>query len=644
MRPDPDEKYFRLAVESVPNAIVMVNHAGEIVLVNSQTEELFGYGREELLGQPVAMLVPQGSRENHGNYHRGFMAQPQKRPMGSGRDLHGQRKDGTLFPVEIGLNPVEVGDGDTWVMASVVDISERRRAERMLGESDDRFRSMADSAPVMIWVSGPNKLGTFFNQEWLQFTGSSIEQALGRGWLLKVHPDDGERFYSGFSSAFDARSPFQTEYRMRRADGEYRWVLATANPRFEASGAFAGYVGCCVDIHGVKKAQEEMLTHQKMESLGQLAKGVAHDFNNLLGSVLAFAELGLAQQARNASPAEALLQIRIAAISGGEIVRQLMVYGGQDSPESEPTDLSQLVREMVQLLRVSISKQVVLKTQLEANLPPAQANPPQLRQIVMNLIMNASESIGDREGTIRVTTSRVRANLDRPASDLGNVPEGEYLKVEVCDTGSGMTQETQSRIFDPFFSTKGAGRGLGLAAVRGVVRSHGGTVNVTSSVGRGTCFEVLLPCANSRSVRKRERLPPIDKAAPVLTTVLIVEDETGLRQATAAMLRFEKFSVIEASDGASAVDLFRTNVAEIAVVLLDLTLPGLGGPGVFAEVRRIQPDVKVIVTSAYSQETVRAAFGDPRDWTFIRKPYRLTELVGLLRDTCGQGPRGLHAR
>ena len=410
------------------------------------------------------------------------------------------------------------------------------------------------------------------------------------------------------------------EYRLRRADGEYRWVQNNAAPRIAPDGVFSGYIGSCIDITEVKRTQEEVLASQKLESVGRLASGIAHDFNNLLGGILASAELVLAEREQGLSSEEELLRIRTAAVRGGEIVRQLMIYGGKESPAFEPVDVSSLVSEMLQLLKVTISKHAVLKAELGECLPAVHGNPSQIRQIVMNLVTNASEAIAERDGVIRVTTTTT----------------GDYIKLSVSDTGSGISPEVQGRIFDPFFTTKFTGRGLGLAAVQGIVRTHGGAINVVSSPGQGTRFEILLPCTNQPA----RYVPAL--AAPALHTdvgsvtgtILVVEDEDTLLHAVSKMLRMKGFSVLEAIDGDTAIELFRAHERDIAVVVLDMTLPGTSCTQVFGELRQIRHGVKVILTTAYSRETAMKAIGGQPAWGFIRKPYQLHDLLKLLRDAC----------
>jgi PAS domain S-box-containing protein len=382
--------------------------------------------------------------------------------------------------------------------------AERRRAEAGLQESEERFRTMADAAPVMIWASGTDKLCSFFNKGWMEFTGRQITEELGNGWASGVHPDDLERCYATYCYSFDARRTFEMEYRLRRADGEYRWVLDKGVPRFAPGGTFAGYVGCCTDVTDVKRAQEQSLARQKLESMGLMASGIAHDFGNLLGSILASADF-IVERDHTLSYQEELQTINTAAIRGAELVRELMIYAGHQSPEFEAVDLATLVNEMLHLFRVVISKPATLKMDLGEHLPPVRANPTQLRQVVMNLITNASDAIGNRPGEVHVS-----AQLVHIVDGAVPVPEGDYLRLRVRDTGVGMTREVQAKMFDPFFSTKQAGRGLGLAVVQGIVRGHGGAITVASDVGKGTTFEVLLPCTNQ--VSKRERGPTIARS------------------------------------------------------------------------------------------------------------------------------------
>ena len=534
----------------------------------------------------------------------------------------------------------------TWAVGSLVfalgltlwqatSLRQRKRAEVVLRESEERFRHMSDAAPVMIWVSGTDKLCTFVNKGWLAFTGRTFEEELGSGWTASLHPDDVNHSFAIYSTSFDARRNFQMEYRLRRTDGEYRWVLDSGVPRFTADGAFSGYVGSCIDITDLRRTREEALARQKLEGLGVLAGGVAHDFNNILGGILAEAELIGTDLLADSSSIGELQRIKESAIRGSEIVRQLMIYAGQDqASRGEPVDLSRLVEEMLGLLKVSISKHAVVKTNLGENLPLVWGSAPQIRQVVMNLVINASEAIGEKEGVIHVATSRVTVGQRSALDNAANINPGEYVQLEVSDTGCGMTEEARAKIFDPFFTTKFAGRGLGLAVVLGIVRDQGGAVEVVSAPGQGATFQVLLSCHSEKalSIQSAVTSSQAEQSNTATGTILVVEDEEVLRLAVSKGLRKRGFSVLEACDGSAAMYLIRARAYDIDVVLLDVTLPGISSREILEEAARIRPQLRVILTSAYGEEIVSASFPGLRVERFIRKPFQLAELVDELQN------------
>jgi PAS domain S-box-containing protein len=492
--------------------------------------------------------------------------------------------------------------------------SARQRAADLLRESEERFRTTADAAPVMIWFGDPEGRLTFVNEQFVRFTGLTVEYLLGHGWTQTIHPDDLEPARALFSEAAGARASHQLECRVRRADGAYRHLLGTTHPRY-AGSEYAGQVGSAIDITDLKRREEENLVRQKLESIGILASGIAHDFNNLMGSVLAQSELASTLLAAGERPTDELKRIGDVARRGSEIVRQLMMYAGRENEPSAQVDVSRIVTEMLDLLGVSISKHATLKAELGAELPPVRADAAQIRQIVMNLITNASEAIEGADGEIRVATSK----------------EGDSVRLEVSDTGCGMDRETQGRIFDPFFTKKSAGRGLGLAVVQGIVSALDGAIEVVSEPGKGATFVVLLPCAEpdaDATVPPPAR--PESAAGPAETgAILIVDDEDLLRQPLAKMLRKHGFSVTEAGDGAAALEAIRSN-SPVDVLLLDITLPGVSSDVVFGEAKRLVPRIQVIATTAYSEDKAVATLRRKPDY-FIRKPYRVAVLVELVQ-------------
>jgi PAS domain S-box-containing protein len=320
-------------IEAMPCPIVVINDAGRIVLINSQTEKLLGYRRNELITEYVEILVTKQSGDRHPSLRRSFFKHPQTRQIGSGQHLYVQRKDGSQVPVEIGLKPLETAQG-TYVLCTIVDISERKRAEADLWESEQRFQSVANTAPVMIWMAGTNGGRTFFNQGWLHFSGRPAEQELGIGWTAGVHPEDLDRCLDTYKTSFEAHQNFQMEYRLRRADGAFRWLLDSGTPRFRPSGIFSGYIGSCVDITDIKDAQEASRATQKLDSFAVLARRVAHDFNNMQSSIIGFADLLLEDSIPDCSVCDKIHTIREIAMHGVEIARKLMIYTETTAPSS----------------------------------------------------------------------------------------------------------------------------------------------------------------------------------------------------------------------------------------------------------------------------------------------------------------------
>lgn len=373
----------------------------------------------------------------------------------------------------------------------------RQTTADLLRESEDRFRNAADSAPVMIWFSDSDKLLKFVNNETTSFTGLPPEKLLGDAWLEVIHPDDLERVRAACYDAADRRGRAQTEFRIRRADSEYRHVLGTCSPRYIGE-QYAGQIATLIDITELRQRKEEDAARQKWESLGTLAGGIAHDFNNLLGGILSQTDLALVEFA-GGPPEEQIKAIRELAIRGSEIVRQIMVYTGQNQDVFEQVNISKLIEDTEELLKVVVSKRVILQFRLDQAAPTVRANPGSIRQLLINLVTNASEAMAENSGIILIAASLMQIEPNSPGGE--GMPPGEYLKLEVSDTGSGIPLEMQAKIFEPFFSTKSVGRGLGLPVVEGIVKRLGGSITVRSVPGTGTTFQILLPAAAEPSER-----------------------------------------------------------------------------------------------------------------------------------------------
>ena len=514
------------------------------------------------------------------------------------------------------------------------DLIERSRAEGKVRESEERFRRVFEEGPLGLGLVGKNYRFEKVNHAFCQMVGYSEAELLERSFVDITHPDDVRADMELSERLFRREIPFfQMPKRYVKKNGEIIWINLTASLIRDQEGEPLYGLAMIEDITELKRSQEEALARQKLESLGVLAGGIAHDFNNLLGGILSQTE-SIEDGLPEGSPQiEELHQIQEAALRGSEIVRELMIYSGQDKADLEPVDVALLAEEMLELLKVSVSKHAVLKTDFPKDLPAVRGNAPQLRQLVMNLVINASEAIGETDGVIRVTLSRVAPGQDLASNDAANRGQSDYLRLEVSDTGSGMTEGTQARIFDPFFTTKFAGRGLGLAVVQSIVSSHGGAINVVSVPGQGTTFQIDLPCTDDPSNPDGNVAATTfgDRISSTAGTVLLVEDEDLLRHAISKMLRKHGFSVIEAGNGSAALDLVRGSGNRIDVILLDLTIPGAPSSAVVAEAQRIQPGATVVLMSAYARGMAPPSLNVPEVKGFIRKPFQMSELVQLLR-------------
>ncbi|HWB87343.1 MAG TPA: PAS domain S-box protein [Bryobacteraceae bacterium] len=503
-------------------------------------------------------------------------------------------------------------------------------------EGEERFRRVFEEGPLGLALVGRDYRFVKVNSALCRMVGYSEAELIQKTFAEITHPDDIFADVELAERLFKREIPFfRMQKRYVKKTGEVIWINLTASIILKPDGEPLHGIAMVEDITEIKHSQEEALIRQKLESLGTLAGGIAHDFNNLLGAVQAQAELALAEVDEASSCKEELQAICQVAMRGSEIVRQLMIYAGEESSVVGLIDLSKTVDEMLSLLKVSVTKHAVIEAHLNQRLPAVRASAAQIRQIVMNLITNASDAIGDRDGVIRVITGQVTLKEISASPSSRTLPDGDYVQLEVTDTGRGISLQTQAMVFDPFFTTKGAGRGLGLAVVQGIVRSLGGVIHVASEQDKGTTFQVLLPSSTATADLGSHAMT--GNQEPALPsqhgTVLVVEDETPLRQAIVKMLRKTGFEIFEAADGSSAIDLLRTGGSKMDVMLLDMTLPGASSHEIVAAAANAKPSIKVILTSAYSRERIAGAMSAPQIHSFVRKPFQLGDLLKIIRSS-----------
>ena len=514
-------------------------------------------------------------------------------------------------------------------------LARRRRIEATLRESEERYRLLFQNTSsgfalheIVLDDAGKPCDYRFLdvNPACTKLTGLKAENLVGRT-VLEAMPGTEPYWIETYGRVALTGESVQFVHRSEVLGRDYEVNAYSPAPR--------RFAVVFHDVTDQKRAEEEnrrleeqVRQTQKLESLGVLAGGIAHDFNNLLMAVLGHAELAL-QHITPKSPArESLAEITTAAQRAAGLCRQMLAYAGKASFSLERVELRELVEEMAGLLQTPISKKAILNLNLERELPPIQADPSQIRQILMNLIINASEAIGDRSGVITVSVASTRCDEEylRRTELRESLGPGLYVHLEVTDTGSGMDAETRSRIFEPFFSTKFIGRGLGLAAVVGIVRAHKGALKVYSEPGKGTTFKILFPALMEGEDAARS--PESSAPAPLRGkgTILLVDDEESLIALGSRMLEHLGFSVLTAADGLQAVELYRDRGKEIDLVLMDLTMPHMDGTEAFGELRRLNPDVRVVLASGYSHKDVAGRFAGKGLAGVLQKPYTLLNL------------------
>jgi two-component system cell cycle sensor histidine kinase/response regulator CckA len=620
-------RYFDL-YELAPVGYITLSRAGLVLEANLTAATLLDVPRSELPGKQFASFIFRGDEEVF--YY--LMRDLEKGLRSQTCELRMSRNDGSIFWARLeAAVSLDEGGAPGWRIV-ISDVTERRRVEQDLKQSEERLRYAERLAHIGHWTWEIKKNSLSWSDEVFRIFGHSPDNPpTYDAFFRMIVPAHRERVRKAIRDCLSVKGGSSVEFEIARPDGEARTVTSTAEASLNEKGSPERVFGVLQDITDTRRTQEASFARQKLESVGTLASGIAHDFNNLLGGVMAQAELALEEYHAGASPEEELNRIRDGAIRGSEIVRQLMIYAGKESEAVGLVDISQVARGMIELLKVSVSKHAALVTDFGPGLPAVRGSAGQIQQIVMNLVTNAAEALDDKDGVIRVATRRV--DIDGAEAALKGIAEGDYVELEVADTGRGMSAETQARIFDPFFTTKDQGHGLGLGVVRGIVRGLGGAIHLSSQLGKGTSFQIFLRSTGIMAGTSGPLPSAGDSGPPPSATILVVEDDDALRVALAQILRRRGFETLDAANGADAINLLRANSIKIDMMLLDMTIPGPSSHDVAAVAAETRPGLKLVLTSAYDEKLVRSTVGATQACSFVRKPFQIEELVQTLRQS-----------
>lgn len=756
------EARFRGVLESAPDAAIIVDSRGRITFANAQTERIFGFSPEDLIGRSLEILVPDNYREMHRRHILEYRNAPHARAMSAGIELHGKRRDGTVFPADIMLSPIRM-DHDTSVLAMIRDITVAKESERVLRESEELFRSIYEASPVGIinvdregriiksnlaatrllgysaaelqrmrfndftpdddTQLGVKMLGSLldgeeevvdFEGKYIRKTGELIrvrltvsavrndeksvryavaimediterwkaetslrrseeryrslvdnardaiytlsanatilslnpafesltgwrrEDWLGRSFTDLVHPSDKERARDSFGKTLSGEFSDVIQYNILKKSGDYA-VAEFSVTSFILENGSVGVLGIARDVTSQIAMEEQLRQSQKMESIGTLAGGIAHDFNNILGIIIGYSSLVLRSAKGNKALIRNIKSIESAAQRGVGLVRQLLMFARKQERVLQTLDVNNLVADVYKMISETFPKVISIKFVRSTEPVIVRGDQTEIHQAVLNLCVNARDAMMDSPGmklsggSLVISTSIARGQDVREGHS--DAASEAYVSISVSDTGAGMDDATKERIFEPFFTTKekGKGTGLGLSTVYGIIRAYDGFVDVSSSVGEGTTFTLLLPLLEPPEPKPDEHEDQTAASLGGTESVLVVEDEAGLRELLLEVLRSRGYRVLSAEDGQRALALFLDH-GDIDLVLSDIGLPKVGGLDLFQAIRKLKPEVKVILVSGYVNEADRERIMKVGVSSFVQKPYRPLDVLKKIRE------------
>jgi len=530
------------------------------------------------------------------------------------------------------------------------DVTQERRAAAALRSSEELFRGVANSAPVLIWATSARGQSDWFNQAWLNFRGRTMEEELGEGWLSGVHPEDLQANLKAADAAAAKREPFNVAFRLKRADGAWRWINSVGAPRFDETGVYRGYIGSCFDftetvearkdleervaqrtadlqasMAETARAQAALAQAQRLETVGRLTGGVAHDFNNLLTVIVGGLDMIL-RRPEDIVRVKRLAEAALAAGQRGErLTRQLLAFSRNQELKLEVVDVGALLGQAEPLMRRAVGEAMSLTLRRAPTVRCSRVDAAQLEAALLNLVVNAADATADG-GEISIAIEPATLIKDQVA----DAAPGDYVRVSVSDTGTGMPPEVLARVFEPFFTTKevGKGTGLGLAQVYGFLRQCGGGVTIDSVEGRGTTVSLYLPATDAPATVAPVAAPTLSQERLRGVRVLLVEDDAAVREIAGGLLRDLGCEVTTAENGASALEALEEGVA-FDLLMSDIVMPGgISGVDLARSASANRPDMAVLLTTGYAGDRMDVAPAD-LPWPVLRKPFHADQLAKI---------------